>query len=117
MISFSIDIRPRPAPRPRFFRGRTYQEKWYVAYRDKIAQAYTQHCGDLKFGGNISLEITCRKSKDTKLKQYGDADNLAKAVMDALTGYAYNDDAQIVDLTVHRVTSNTEGLDINIFVL
>lgn len=117
MISFSIDIRPRPAPRPRFYRGRAYQENWYVAYRDEIARAYVQHCGDLKASGNISLEITCRKNRNTKIKQFGDADNLAKAVMDALIGYAYDDDAQITDLTVHRVTSDVEGLDINIFVL
>ena len=31
-----------------------------------------------------------------------DADNIAKVVCDALNGLAYKDDAQVIDLTVHK---------------
>ena len=35
-------------------------------------------------------------------RAYGDADNLAKAILDALNGLAYKDDSQIVRLTVEK---------------
>lgn len=36
-----------------------------------------------------------------------DLDNVAKIVCDALNGVAYKDDAQIVDLKVHKYFSET----------
>lgn len=44
-----------------------------------------------------------------------DGDNILKAVMDALEGLAYKNDAQIVKETTEKFYSNRPGLDIKIF--
>lgn len=38
-----------------------------------------------------------------------DADNIAKAILDALNGLAYDDDSQIVDLTVRKFWAREGG--------
>ena len=41
-----------------------------------------------------------------------DLDNIAKAVLDALNGLAYQDDSQIVSLTVNKFYSEVPGVEI-----
>ena len=43
-----------------------------------------------------------------------DADNIAKSVLDALNGFAYNDDNQIVCLTVQKLYDTNARVEITI---
>jgi hypothetical protein len=43
-----------------------------------------------------------------------DLDNLAKALLDAVKGYAFHDDAQVARLVVERQASSREGITIRI---
>ena len=43
-----------------------------------------------------------------------DLDNLAKALLDAVKGYAFHDDAQVARLVVERQASSREGISIRI---
>lgn len=46
--------------------------------------------------------------------EYGDADKLLRNVLDALTGIAYDDDAQVVQAIPRKVFGETEGAMISI---
>jgi hypothetical protein len=43
-----------------------------------------------------------------------DLDNLAKALLDAVKGYAFHDDAQVARLVVERQAASREGISIRI---
>lgn len=43
-----------------------------------------------------------------------DADNIVKAVLDALNGSAYYDDAQVIEITVRKLFSFDEGLTVTV---
>jgi crossover junction endodeoxyribonuclease RusA len=43
-----------------------------------------------------------------------DLDNLAKAILDAIKGYAFHDDAQVARLLVERVAGERERIVVNV---
>lgn len=98
------------APRPRFTKrgGRPYMPSAYSAYKEKIARAYRE-AGGAEMGGPVSVTIDIMRhlpgSRPRRVLEEPDTvrpdvDNVAKAVLDALNGVAYADDAQVVSLCV-----------------
>lgn len=96
-------------PRPRFTQqGAVYELKHAKQYKDAIAAAYREQCDSYSFGDKpVFVSITVerelpktlqRKTKDVVQPDLGkpDVDNIAKAVLDALEGVAYNNDSQVV---------------------
>ena len=106
---------PVPKGRPRFTRtGHAYTPKTTQDYEKKIAEYYRENCSDfydiaikvkLVFNLPIPKSIT-KKNRElimtgvTKCTVHKDIDNLAKAVLDAVLGIAYEDDKLITKLTV-----------------
>ena len=43
-----------------------------------------------------------------------DIDKLARAVLDAMTGVAYDDDSQVIQLTARKVYGPTAGVDVRV---
>ena len=103
-------------PRPRFTRnGKPYDAKQAVKYKEEIVASYKRWCNGYMFADDVPLAMHIiiqrklpkskqRKTVDVTLPDIGkpDIDNYAKAVMDALTGVAYKDDSQIVQLKVEK---------------
>ena len=58
------------------------------------------------------LEIF-RRFKNTS-QRYGDLDNLAKGILDALNKILYADDSQIVSLTAEKYQSTEPRIEISI---
>lgn len=83
----------RPKRRPRFGRGRVYCED--RDYESAVA-ALWRSAGYGKLGGAVGVSIVVPRGVR------GDVDNIAKFVMDALRGVAYDDDRQVVELHVRR---------------
>lgn len=115
---FAICIHGRPVPqsRIRFARGRAYEPapvKNYKRFiRDMAQYEYAKELrsGELPLKCAVRAEITIwRRYKETS-KSFGDADNHAKSVLDALNGVFYVDDSQVVELTVNKVQSTREGV-------
>ena len=109
-IKFTVYGKPQGKARPRFTRqGRAYTPKNTVDYEGQIKQAYISAGGTLISDTEpILICITaCFKKAKTNKMDYPtlkpDADNIAKAVCDALNGVAYKDDKQITCLTVDKV--------------
>lgn len=121
---------PQGKHRPRFTRnGHTYTDPKDVEYEHLIQDAFTSS-GEVKRDGYVSMAIQVFKaipkgtSKRVKaLMLEGkirpvvkpDADNIAKIVLDALNGYAYKDDNQVVDCYVSKWYSEDARIEIKIW--
>lgn len=112
--------------RPRFTRkGRAYDPREMKAYKAAIAAAYLEQAGRF-YEGPVVVAIHAyrplAKSVPKKVTRQAwtskpDADNIAKAVLDALKGVAWRDDAQVVKLEVvkhDRTRDVAEGLNVYI---
>lgn len=96
--------------RPRFTRkGRAYETKEDREFKEAIAATYEKNCS--RWFGTAELHVLIKitralpKSKPKRIVSEPDtlkpdADNIAKAVLDALNGVAYVDDAQVTSLGI-----------------
>lgn len=116
-IKFTVYGKPQGKARPRFTRqGRAYTPKQTADYERQIKQAYISAGGQLiSDTAPILICITAcfKKAKSNKMDSptlKPDADNIAKAVCDALNGVAYKDDKQITCLTVDKVWAD-DGIE------
>lgn len=125
MVSFTVPGEPIGKGRPRFTRtGHAYTPE-----RTRDYEALVRMCARPKFrepfDGPVRVEICANygipKSKPQKAIQEmldkvlrpvkkPDADNVAKAILDAINGIAYHDDAQVVDLGVRKFYNTTPGV-------
>ena len=57
--------------------------------------------------GEICASLKLYRRFKPTARNFGDADNHAKAILDGLNGICYRDDAQIVKLTVEKHVDKT----------
>lgn len=127
-VSFTVAAKPIGKERPRVTRRGTYTPQKTRAYEAAVRAAFIEAVkGDRLFSrdrvvhaavsvcANFRVPVSWTNGK--KAAAYNafctkkpDADNIAKAVCDALNGVAYPDDACIVSLTVDKYWSG-EGED------
>lgn len=112
--------------RPRFGQGRAYDRKDMKAYKAAIADAYREQVGERFEGVPLAVSVHAYrplpKRAPKRLERQAwttkpDADNIGKAVLDALNGVAWADDAQVVRLAVvkhDRTHGLAEGLSVYI---
>lgn len=102
-------------PRPRFNRMgtkvRTYTPKNGERFEELVRSSYMAQCGEMHKGA-VKVEIAYRrvlpKSRPKKVESEldlfkPDVDNVAKAVLDALNGVAFEDDKDVVSLKVEKL--------------
>lgn len=112
--------------RPRFTRrGRAYTPKATVEFEQRIRDAWLR-AGHPCALGPVKVQIVSIRPlpKSAPKRRNGepdvfkpDADNIAKAVLDALNGYAYKDDSQVTGLAVakwNRYRDSAERLEISV---
>lgn len=100
--TFHIPHKPRPKERGRRSKhGGVYTPEATKAYEAAVAACYDGPCFDdgqievtIVFTPDGSL-VTIRESDHEKSPIRGDIDNLAKSVLDALQGKAFNNDRQV----------------------
>lgn len=111
-IAFTVPMRPKPKGRPRFGRGRTYTPKATAAFEGELALRAGAELGGRTLLGPLELHLTF-VFRRTRVAPKGkgraprtcapDLDNLAKAVMDALTGaQAWEDDRQVTRISAAK---------------
>jgi Holliday junction resolvase RusA-like endonuclease len=132
-INFTVPGEPRGKGRPRFskYGGHTYTDSETRAYENKIVAYYRKSCGGFRFPDSafVSVDIVAYlpiPKSATKAQQAAmesmkvlpsrkpDTDNIAKAVLDALNGVAYKDDARVVDIRTRKYYGAVPGLAITI---
>lgn len=116
-VEFTVPGIPVGKGRPCFVKnGHAYTPKKTRNYEDKVVQCWKCQSGK-GFADGIPLMATVTAfftvPKSTSKKKAAaldgaphikrpDADNVAKAILDALNGHAYNDDSAIALLTVRK---------------
>ena len=99
-----------PVPFKRVMGGsRRYNDKRYTEYKDVLGYfALKAMRGQEPIKGAIKMtaDIYKPKPKDVTSRNWGDLDNHVKAIMDALTGIAYDDDRQVVEVTARKFFGN-----------
>ena len=127
-VSFDVWGKVMGKGRPRFTRGgHAYTPKATRDYERAIREAFENAPGRQRepFSGPIAVSIiTYRQLPKSTPKSViiepdthkPDIDNVAKIVLDALNGVAWEDDAQVVSLTVSKLkrTRSPEKLSVSI---
>ena len=123
-VRFTIG-RVRGQGRPRFARGRAYKAAADREYEAEIAAAYLAAGGPVH-SGPVAVRVDTRRPLPKARPRTAspepdtgrpDADNVAKAVLDALNGVAWEDDSQVVLLEVvkhPRERGAPERLDVRV---
>lgn len=116
--TFTVHAAPIGKGRPRVTRFGTYTPEKTRLYERFVQKEYAAQCESYRFpsGAPLSLHIVAfcsiptsySKKKRAALRGYPhtkkpDIDNMAKAIMDALNGVAWEDDAGIAQLHVSKV--------------
>lgn len=112
-VSFTVDITPLPQPRPRVVRNHAFEPKRITDYKNAIATVAKIHMqGKPPMSGLVQVSMAFRKNRRLGSRLYGDIDNLVKAVLDALNGICFSDDALVVRLFTEKDDDTNEGVDI-----
>lgn len=132
MISFTISGDAVGKGRPRFTTKpypHSYTPKETERYEDLVKLSFkSQLKGQQKFDGAVTMLITVfvglpkvsKKKQEQMLSQEikptkkPDADNIAKIIMDALNGLAYDDDKQVTRLIVDKIYSRVPFVEVKI---
>ena len=121
MREFKIPGKIQAKQRPRFSRsGVVYTPKETRMYENFVRECYFDYAGQYKwepYDGQIRAEVEVFiqvPKSDSKAKKQAkligeirptikpDCDNLAKSILDSLNGLAYQDDRQIIELSVKK---------------
>ena len=123
MIEFTISCAAIGKGRPRVTRHGTYTPQKTRDYEQLVRLCFQRsRCAPVTDRGRalgatltaifrVPDSCSAKKKRELMGKPYTkkpDADNLAKAILDALNGVAYPDDAQIVKLTVRKRDGETD---------
>lgn len=136
LLTFTVPGTPVGKGRPRFVRetGRTYTPEKTANFETLVKWEYHRQCGDkhLRNGAELGMRVEAffpipqskskRVQRDMELGlirhiHKPDADNLLKAVADALNHVAYHDDSAIVYAEVTKRYSRTPETRITVWEL
>ena len=122
MIYFKVDGAAVPKQRPRISGRRAYTPKRTKDYEERVLRAFCSSYSGFcpMFGKDTPVSISINvyqaipKSWSKKkrlqaeageivpLSRNGDIDNIAKSILDALNGFAYEDDCQVTTLMITK---------------
>lgn len=129
-VSFEIYGEPFGKGRPRFARRgnfvSTYTDQKTASYENLVKLSYKEQVGNFYFDVDKPLKviIVCHFSRpkniakknlhlynDNKIRptKKPDTDNIAKVVLDSLNKIAFDDDKQVVELSVYKYFVSENG--------
>ena len=121
-IHFTVEGAAVPKQRPRISGHRAYTPKRTKDYEERVLEAFrSSYSGfypafgkdvpvwvEIRIGQTIPKSWSKRKRLQAELGEIvplsrnGDIDNIAKSILDALNGFAYEDDCQVVRLKITK---------------
>lgn len=116
-VKFEMLGEPKAKGRPRFVKGRTYTPKDTVYFENLVKTHYQDQSDDAYFTEQIKVTVDAWfkipksvSKKKMELMERGkirptkkpDCDNLLKSICDSLNLVAYDDDKQIVEVTLRK---------------
>ena len=129
--SIIIPGKPLGKQRPRVLKsGITYTPKKTVNYETFVKMMYLEkYAGEKPFEGPVSMLISAfyqipksasKRRREAMAKHdippttRPDIDNIAKIIMDALAGIAYEDDKQITSCSINKLYSDEPKVIVNV---
>lgn len=117
-VQFTVAIDPTPAGRPRFTGGRAYISSKDRNYRQTLAIAARAAMQGLPpLTGALSCVIRLYRRLMATARNFGDVDNHAKGILDALSGVCFVDDCQIVSCRIDKIQADTPRVEVEISAL
>lgn len=134
MIAFTVNGPAVPKQRPRISGRRAYTPKRTKDYEGRVLQAFRSSYSGFypAFGKDVPVWVCIHiiqaipkswsKKKRARaeageifpLGRNGDIDNIAKSILDALNGFAYEDDCQVTTLMITKQYGVKPGADITL---
>lgn len=129
-IKFTVFGQPVAKGRPIFGNGHAYTPEKTVNYEQLVKVSYLQTERVKFMDGQLKAELkiyfAIPKSTSKKLRamminnvvrptKKPDIDNVEKAIFDALNGFAYNDDSQIVSCWADKYYSEQPRVEVLIY--
>lgn len=119
--TLSFDIDPRGKGRPCFTRtGHAYTPETTRAYENALAVLVREQFTMEPFTGPLAVSITFYMPTKDKKRWVGshtmrpDLDNLCKAVVDALNGIVWQDDAIITRMIIEKTWARTGSVEVTV---
>lgn len=126
-MKFFVQGTPQGKGRPRVTKYGAYTPEKTKQYEQLVRWSWKAQSGECIANKPLYVEITAYMPipKGTSKKKAAfmigsphakkpDADNIAKAVLDALNGYAYQDDSAVCALRVTKLYSEKPGVSVEI---
>lgn len=91
---------------------RVFEEMVRKAWREQVGDGWAEFDGSVSVSVSVSRELAKSNPKYWAGRQdvwKPDADNVLKAVLDALNGLAYADDARITSMTAEKMPRTPHG--------
>ena len=108
-ISFEVLADPIPLARSRFANGRAYLPERSRSYRKILQDAAKIVMSNFEpLTGALYCRLVFYRKFEPTVRNYGDSDNLLKAVLDAFNGLIFGDDSQLIDISVVKCTDKAE---------
>ncbi len=103
-----------PQGRPRVYQGVAVDPPKSRQFKYVLALIVKPLAGS-PFSGEVKVKLDIyRHCKSVTSKRYGDIDNLAKAVLDALNGICWQDDSQISELHVTKNLADEPRIELEV---
>lgn len=124
-VIFFVKGEPKGKGRPRFTkRGHTYTDAKTKEYESLVMASYLASANCHKFTSPVRVVIMAHFKPPKKSKKVvgdmlnghilptkkPDVDNIAKIILDGLNRIAWDDDTQVVDLTIGKYYSEEPGV-------
>ena len=118
MQILDIELEPRPFQRPRFNRGRGFNDPKYDQFKQKLKYfliCKSPKCHEKNVGVKIVFSMPMPKKKPKwPYPSLCDIDNLIKAVFDAGNGILWSDDRHIVKVEATKQYDYVPGIYIEV---
>lgn len=103
-IKILVPAEPIPLARVRFSGRHCYQPKRNREYREVVQRAARSAMGGREpMTGEVSATIKLYRRYKPTARNFGDCDNHAKAILDAINSIVFGDDKQVVRLCAEKL--------------
>lgn len=114
------EVRGQMRPRTRIAGGHAtiYKDPADRAWESRILAEYVAQCGGRLHTGEVAVEIVITRALPRSVRDPDpdthkpDVDNVAKSVLDALSGTAFTDDRYVTDLHVTKTMRAAGSVDV-----
>lgn len=107
-MKLTLNIDPVPLARPRVTKFGTYLPKRSQTFRDAFQVMARAAFRQDPFTTPLAVTLHFFKNRNPAAKNYGDIDNLVKAVLDAGNGIIWQDDSIIAELHAFKAKGNNK---------